>query len=374
MFTIETLEQLVQRARRAFRTHLPGSDAWLWPNNINPTAKVIGGMTNQVMEFADYIQRQKFALTADEENLAFHGEEYGIPRKPAAPGAGQIVISTTLGVDVVADAVFERADGVQFLAVNGGSIAGSGDLALDVIAVVDGKTSNSPAETPITIISGVTGDDAATAQVGSGGIVNGTDIEDVESWRSRILFRKRNPPHGGAPADYVMWAGEVSGVSFVADRPTVFVERRWAGAGSVRVFPLMFGLYANGIPSDADVQRVADYIQTVCPAGVELTVAAPIAHEIDIVINGLVPNRTDVQEAVRAELASTFRRLGRVAGNDDAIGAMPYLASPQSFSRSWIWQAVANASGEERHSIVSPGADIPLAAGEFPVLGTITFT
>jgi uncharacterized phage protein gp47/JayE len=81
-----------------------------------------------------------------------------------------------------------------------------------------------------------------------------------------------------------------------------------------------------------------------------------------------------VQEAVRAELASTFRRLGRVAGNDDAFGAMPYLASPQSFSRSWIWQAVANASGEERHAITSPNADIPLAAGEFPVLGTVTFT
>jgi uncharacterized phage protein gp47/JayE len=52
---------------------------------------------------------------------------------------------------------------------------------------------------------------------------------------------------------------------------------------------------------------------------------------------------------------------------------MPYLATPVSFSRSWAWQAVANASGEERHEIVAPPADVTLLPGEMPVLGTVTF-
>jgi hypothetical protein len=69
----------------------------------------------------------------------------------------------------------------------------------------------------------------------------------------------------------------------------------------------------------------------------------------DVVISGLSPNRTDVREAVLAELRATFVRLSRVAGIDAQFASMPYLAYPTSFSRSWIWQAVANATGEERH-------------------------
>jgi hypothetical protein len=52
---------------------------------------------------------------------------------------------------------------------------------------------------------------------------------------------------------------------------------------------------------------------------------------------------------------------------------MPYLASPFSFSRSWIWQAVANASGEERHTIIGPAADVALTVAQFPTLGNVTF-
>ena len=38
MFEIPTLQALAARARQAFRAHLPGSDAWLCPNNIYATA------------------------------------------------------------------------------------------------------------------------------------------------------------------------------------------------------------------------------------------------------------------------------------------------------------------------------------------------
>lgn len=374
MFKIETLEQLVQRARRAFRTHLPGSDAWLWPNNINPTAKVIGGMTNQVMEFADYIQRQKFAITADAENLVLHGEEYGIVQKPAAPASGQVTVTAAAAVTVAVGAVFARTDGVQYFAVNGAASGGAGDLTFAVIAATDGQATNAVAGTPLTIVSGVTGDDDATAAVASSDIVNGADIEDTESFRARILFRKRNVPMGGAAADYVAWAGEVAGVSFLNGQPSVFVERLWNGPGSVRVFPLMFDLYATGIPLIADVVRVHDFIETVRPAGAVVTVQAPVAVPVDIMISGLQPDNAAVRDSVTAELRAAFQRLARVAGSDQNISGMPYLAYPTSFSCSWIWQAVANASGEQRHSIAAPAADIALTAGQMATLGTVTFT
>src|SRR6516225_2846381 len=109
MFAIPSLKDLVERARSRFRANLPGSDAWIWPNNINPTAKVIGGMTHEVFGFADYIQRQKFALTADSENLDLHGEEYGLARKPAAPARGPVDIVTSAALAASVGAVLQRS-------------------------------------------------------------------------------------------------------------------------------------------------------------------------------------------------------------------------------------------------------------------------
>jgi len=68
---------------------------------------------------------------------------------------------------------------------------------------------------------GVTGDAATTATfaVDSNGLMGGLDGEpyttDLANFRGRILFRKRNPPFGGSPADYVQWCTNVIGVTRV---------------------------------------------------------------------------------------------------------------------------------------------------------------
>src|SRR5579864_8254715 len=217
MFSIPTLLESVQRARTAFRVNLPGSDAWIWPNNVNPTAKVIGGMTHEVFGFADYIQRQKFALTADLENLILHGEELGITLKPAAPASGYVGIVSTDAIALDGSGVFTRADGVQYVPMaGGGALTGAGTLNVQCTCVTDGANGNAVAGTPLDITSGLTGPGAETALASVAdvipgvttvsGMVTGFDVEGEESFRARILFRKRNPPHGGSPADYVMWA------------------------------------------------------------------------------------------------------------------------------------------------------------------------
>lgn len=373
MFAIPSFKDLVERARQSFRVNMPGSDASIWPNNINPTAKVLAGMQHEVFGFADYIQRQKFALTADSENLDLHGEELGLARRPTSPARFFVDIVVGAAVAIVVGAVFRRSDGIEYLATAGGSTTGAGTVTVEVVAASDGAATTPIAGASLEIVSGLTGDDDALAAVADGVIVPGTDVEDDETFRARILFRKRNPPHGGAAADYVAWAGEVSGVSFAVDQPTVFIERLWAGAGSVRVFPLMFDLYADGIPLTADIERVADHVDALRPAGARVSVQAPQAVPINITIAGLTPNRSDVREAVLAELRNTFRRLSRVAGIDREISNMPYLAYPTSFSRSWIWQAVANASGEQRHVITAPTGDQSLTAGQMATLGSVTF-
>lgn len=365
-FQIPSLPDLVTRARRAFRNYLPGSDAWLWPNNLNPTAKVIGGALHEAFGFLDYIARQKFALTADTEHLDLHGAEFGVPRKPAAPARGAVLLTIVGGAQIAAGAIFRRSDAIEYRSLVTVAIEGDGTLSVDVVATSDGKLTTALAETPLEIVSGVSGGDIV-AEVASGGINGGADVEDDESYRARILFRKRNPPHGGSAADYVLWASQVSGVS------RVFVERLWNGCGTVRVFVLMDDLYSHGIPPSPEISRVADFIETVRPAGALVTVAAPVSVPVNITIEGLSPDTLKVREEVLAELRAAFRRLSRVAGADVNLGAMPYLATATSFSRSWIWQAIANATGEERHIVTAPTADVELTAGQIATLGTVTF-
>jgi uncharacterized phage protein gp47/JayE len=366
MFAIPPLQDLVARARAAFNANLKGADARLWPNNVYVAAKVIGGAVSELFGFADYTAKQKFALTADAENLDRHGEELGLARRPTAPARGQVTLTASGAITVAPGAVFQRSDGALYNGISSGALLGAGTLSIDVVAAVDGKDGNAEADTSLEIVSGVTG--AATAAVGDNGIAGGVEIEDDESFRARILFRKRNPPHGGSAADYVMWSESVSGVT------RVFVERLWNGPGTVRVFPLMDDLYADGIPASGDVLRVQDYLDAVKPAGAGLTVAAPTAHVVDITISGLTPNTADVKAAVVNELTAAFRRLSRVAGVDTENDSMPYLAWPTTFSRSWIWQAIANATGEERHVVTAPSADVSLATGEIATLGAVTFS
>lgn len=364
-FQIPSLGDLLDRTRTAFRSSLPGSDAWIWPNNITVSAKVIAGAVFEAFGFAAYISKMIFASTApDIETLVLHGNEFGVARRPAAPAAGIVRLTTTADCSVAVNAVFRRTDGIQYLATAQASRLGAGTLDVAVIAETDGILTNAVDTTPLEVVSGVTG--APLASV-FGNIIGGEDVEDKETFRQRILFRKRNPPHGGAASDYVLWSETVSGVT------RTFVERLWAGAGTVRVFPLMDDLYTNGIAPPADIARVADYVETVRPAGALVTVVAPTPHVVDIQIGGLTPDTSAVREAALSELRAAFRRLSRVAGSDTVHGGMSFLATPTTFSRSWIWQAVANASGEERHVVNIPTADVAMLSGEIAVLGTVTF-
>lgn len=368
MFQIPSLSDLLQRARQGFRTYLPGSDAWIWPNNIYASAKVIAGMAFEVFGFADYISKMIFVSTSpDIETLRLHGTEYGLPQLPAAPASGKVTLTADGAITVATGAAFQRGDGITYLVTAGGVLVSAGTIEVPVTSSVDGATGNAVAGTPLSIVDGVTGPGNATAAVGSGDIVEGADVEGIESYRARLLFRKRNPPHGGAASDYVIWARQVSGVS------RVFVERLWAGGGTVRVFVFMDGIFPDGIPSSTAVLRVQEYIETVMPAGALLTVAAPVAHPINITIDNLVPDTPATREAIKDELRETFLRLGRVAGSDTVHGGMPFLASPTEFSLSWIYQAIANATGVTSFDLVAPASDTTLAIGETATLGTVAF-
>lgn len=364
MFTIPSLLDRVQQMRAAFRAYLPGTDAWLPVNNLNSTAKVIGMGLHDLDGRIDYIQRQAFASTADWDGLIKHGNEYGLSPKPAAPASGNVLVAATSAVTIAAGSLLARSDGVTFTVPAATGLITGGTASIAVTATASGSEGVTLGGTALTVVSGITG--AATFTVDSDGLAGGADVEEPESFRSRILFRKRYPPHGGAPSDYVGWV-----LDNVPGATRVFVERRWNGPGTVRVFPLFDAAPTGPIPNATQVAQVAGVLDSLAPAGAFVTVAAATPLPISVTTSGLSPFSVDVQEAVLAELRDCITRLGSVAGGDTPNTGMPFLAVPQTFSASWIWQAVTNAAGEARVAITAPAADIVQAAGTLPVLGTM---
>lgn len=384
MFPIPSLDQCVQKTRAAFRSYLPGTDAWVWPNNIGPTAKVVGGAVSELYGRLDWIGRQSRVVTASGQYLDRHGAQYNLPRKTAQTSVGNVILTSAGAVTVANGATFVRSDGVQVVATAALVATGAGALTVPVVAAVAALAGNSQPNTPLTILSGVTGVGAvgATAAVDANGLTGGLDVEadgpfysrDTGTYRGRILFRLAFTPHGGAPSDYVLWCGTIPGCT------RVFVERLWNGRGSIRIFPLFDTLFAatGGVPDAAHIALVQAYLASVQPADAEVTVVAATPTVINVAVQGLTPNTTAVQQAVLFELADTFQRLGQVAGNDAASGpiqaALPFLAVPYTFSAIWIDQAIANATGDKRAVVLSPTSDIAISAGSIPVLGSVTFT
>lgn len=368
-FSFPSLDDLAARARAAFTSNLSGVDAWLWPNNIGPTAKVIAEGLSDLFGRVATVEKRRFAFSSDWTGLLEHGREYGLTPNPASSSGGMAVLTAPAAVAVVDGAVLQRADGQRYTVSGASALAAAGSLSLTLTAQTPGAGANGLSGQSLSIVSGVSGPGAtgAVVTVSPTALAGGTDAEGREAFRARILFRKRFPPAAGTPADYVRWGMAVTGVS------AIFVERLWAGPGTVRIFVLGDPSSGNAVPSPSLVEAVRQAIALQAPAGAAVTVIGAVGFPVDVTVSGLMPATTAVREAVLAELRDLFGRRARVAGADTPVAGLPFLATPVSFSRSWVAQAVSAAAGEDRHVLVAPAGDGVQPVGSVAVLGNVLF-
>lgn len=359
-FSIPSLQQTVQRARNAFRAELPGTDAWLWPNNIGVSAKVFGGLVWQLFGKLAFIDKQRFAYSATASGLTQHGIEYGILQKAASYAGGNIDVPVNFPYTVPRGTAFVRSDGVIYTStkdVAAVPYSNSSTVSVPVTCNTVGKIGNAVAGTPLATTLVGLADNATTVNVDDDGIGAGADQETTEEYRARILARKRQPPMGGATYDYVAWAKEIPGVT------RVFVGKNAFGRGTVGVWFLMDDTYVNGIPQPSDVANVQAYLNAVAPVTADVFVFAPVPDCIDITITGLAPNTEPVQQSAALEIQSMFSRMTQPG--------MP--GAPFVLYQSWIWQAVSNATGAQHHKISVPSDDVTFGTGILPCLRSVKF-
>jgi uncharacterized phage protein gp47/JayE len=351
VYQAKSAEAISKELRAYIRDAIPGADASVWPNNLYVVVKVVAQGLRGLYLRLEWLHRQIFASLAEGDYLDRHGADFGMSRMPKQQASGDVVVSGDASTFIPAGTRFVRGDRAIFISLGSRTIATSGTAIVSVYAEAPGREGNTDASAALTLQTAIPGVD--DVEVDDSGITGGSDVENDASLRSRILDRKRNPPQGGSPAEYIRWARLQPYVT------RVFVKRATPNPGDVTVYFMTDDSTANGIPTAGQVAEVEETIEEFAPANAQVIVAAPTPLAVDITIDNLAPSNARIKNEIEAELKAMFRRR-----------AVPDLL----FSLSWIEEAISSAAGEHRHVLVTPTADINPSATQIPVLGTISYT
>jgi len=360
-FSRLSLQGIVDRITSDFQTRITGATSLLRRSVLRVIARVNAGAFHLLYEYLDYQARQLFVSTADEAGLETIAAEYGIARQAATVAIGSGTATGTNGITIPAGTQLTSTND-QTYETDEDVVIAAGVATVAFTATVAGADGNDDPGIILTFVSPIAGV-SSSLTVDADGIYDGTEEETDEELRARVLFRKRQPPHGGAEFDYETWALEVPGVT-----------RAWT-------FPLYMGIGTIGvafvrddddsiIPNAAQLAEVRAYIIehedpetgriVGCPvtAGPGLFMVTLTQQTVNFEI-AIYPNTVSVRNAIEAALSDLIMREG-------GPGETVYLSE--------IDEEISLATGEERHRLDAPVVDVTAATNKVHTLGTVTFT
>lgn len=302
---------------------------------------------------ADWVLDQSFPQTAQGIYLDYHAQMRGITRTAATHAAGTIRFSVqnapASDLIIASGTVCMTADEVRFQTTEEAVLA-AGELTADVMAeaLEPGRSGNAAAGA-IRILTacpvGITGCTNPAPFTG------GSDQEDDESLRGRILESYQRLPNGANAAWYEQTAMSHSGV---AAAKAVGKAR---GIGTVDVYIAT----EAGLPGAELLQEVQADLQERREIAVDVDVLAPEAEEVDITAELAVREEAEfsaVKSAVEQALTGFFsgRRLGKAV----------LLAE--------LGDLIYHVDGVENYRLLAPSADLAADVTALPVLGELAVT
>jgi uncharacterized phage protein gp47/JayE len=252
---------------------------------------------------------------------------YTVSGSPATPATGTITASY-IGVSVAIESDDADADS---------NISSGGTLTLS---------------TPIAGIDN-------TVYTQFAGISGGTDQEELEDFRSRVVFKWQNPATPFSATAIESLAKTVSGVT------RVWVEEATPLEGQVTIY-FVRDDDASIIPDSGEITTLKTELLTIKPAhtsDADVIVSAPSAVSIAITFSSLTPNTTTMQTAITASLNEFFTSENEVGG--DVTLNQLNTAIHNSIDDTGVQPSVFVLS--------APATDTTINAGEIGTLGTITF-
>lgn len=354
---IRSLDDASAAIRGAFRRWLPGTDTALKNNFVTVVVKVLAGLSHEFELRMGYLARQLFASTSDLAYLRLQGSEVGIFQKVASAASGAI------SGEGEANRVYPA--GIRFVSGNNTYVSTAPAQASTLGVVVfmvqsedKGAATNRDAGGLLSLSDPALQPTlSASFSVGDDGLGGGADVEDVEDFRARILFRKANPPGAGKLSDYERIVRDVPGVL-----------KAWAYRDSLTPsFLVVFFLFdgrPDRIPTEGDtlvVQAALDAQRLIRVN--DSVVEAPTPVALDPVIANLTNDTEAVRAAITAAIEAVLYERARPGVPSDVF----------VLSRNWIAEAISQVVGEERHKLNWPADDLPYTNGQYPVVGTVSF-
>lgn len=300
-----------------------------------------------------WIVRQIIPTTESDDQTIIEVASYeGVIRKQATYAFGPAQLAGDVPAPV--GTVLQHKDGRQYaVTASEGPVGGS--VAVTVQAVEAGAAGNLAAGETLSLVTPVSG---LQSNGTSGDISGSADIEPISQLLERLLFRKRNPPLGGAVHDYVAWMREVAGVT------RAWAYDAWYGGSTVGI-AWVYDDRLDILPTPTDQAQMQDYLFRHPDPATGVLVGRP--GGIEPVDTGLTLKSTPLtitpipdNETTRAAIETNLRGYERT------------LAPGQTLLLSKVRTAIGSAVGVDNYSL-DLAADVPAASNELNVIGAITW-
>ncbi|MDT8844805.1 baseplate J/gp47 family protein [Vibrio parahaemolyticus] len=350
-FNVPTLRQLIESGLIDIEASL---DTVLPKFGIEQALNsAVSGSIRDLYDYQTWIVRQIIPSTESEDQTIIDTARYeGVIQKLASNASGSVSFSGSAPIPV--DTVMTHSDGRLYRVTLSNAPSG-GSVTVDVEAEEAGAAGNLAQGETLTLVSTVPG---VQPNGISDGITGGADVESVSSVLERLLFRKRNPPMGGAVHDYVAWCREVPGVS------RAWAEDNYQGPATVG-FAFVFDDRVDILPTYQEQVAMADYIYRHSdpatgtdvgrPGGIE-AVYIPLqlkTTDMNILIS---PDTAELRQSVRTSIEGYFRTL--------SPGSTLLLSSVRT--------AIGSTTGIADYTL-DLDQDVPALENELHELGVITW-
>lgn len=302
---------------------------------------------------ADWVLDQSFPQTARGVYLDRHAAMRGLSRLPAAKAAGTLRFSVDLPpampMEIPAGTVCMTADERRFQ-TTGDVVLEAGQTYADAPAeALEGGSGGNAAAGAVRFLTACPV--AVTACVNPAAFSGGSDAEDDELLRKRILESYQRLPNGANAAWYEQTAMSHEGVA------SARAVGRARGIGTVDVY--IAG--ENGLPGTALLEEVRADLRERREIAVDVEVKAPTAVAVNVSAAIAVGENADFDEVrARVELAIANLFTGRMLGR-------PVLLAELG-SRLYALEGVEN------YHFSAPTADLAADATVLPVLGRLAVT
>ena len=299
----------------------------------------------------EWVERQCFPQTAEGTCLDMHAQLRGLERREATAAEGVLRFTVDAAAsqdrEIPAGTVCMTAGLVRFETVETGVLqAGSTQVDVRARALEPGSAGNVAAGTILTMAVAPVGVSRCTNPEAFSG---GTDREDDETLRARVLETYRRMPNGANAAFYQQGA-----LSFEEVAAATVIPRP-RGVGTVDVVVAT----ASGAPGAELLEELMVYFEARREIAVEVQVRAPTMKEVTVSVQVAAAANKDAEQ-VRAAVESALRtwfdghRLG------------------ENVLRAKLGDLIYAVEGVENYQLISPETDVAVAADELPQLSGLT--